>query len=311
MRSRRFILGRRTSCYSLMIAALVIAGCGPSNGSSESDASPAAVRMPDVGQVTTVDRGVTMQQVSLPNGSAWRRLWIYLPDPLPQSKLPCVLIAPAGSPMITGMGLGSGDQPEHLPYAKAGFAVVAYELDGPFDPGVDDNRHLITAIQDFRKAEAGVADARAAIDYIVANRPEIDGSHLYSAGHSSAATVSLLVAMREPRIKACIAYAPGCDVESRIGETGVSELAQHVDGFRAFVHDASPISHATDLKCPLFLFHAEDDSVCSIEDSARFVSLVKSRNPNVTFVRVPTGEHYDSMIQQGVPRAIEWLKKLK
>src|SRR5436190_14838996 len=68
------------------------------------------------------------------------RLWVYLPDPLPTAKLPCILIAPAGSRMFHGMALADGDRAEHLPYVKRDFAVIAYEIDGPLPDRPNDSR---------------------------------------------------------------------------------------------------------------------------------------------------------------------------
>ena len=60
------------------------------------------------------------------------KIWLYLPagEHAPKS-LPCILIAAAGSNLITGMELAGGDRPEHLPYAQAGFAVLAYPSSSP------------------------------------------------------------------------------------------------------------------------------------------------------------------------------------
>jgi dipeptidyl aminopeptidase/acylaminoacyl peptidase len=73
---------------------------------------------------------------------------------------------------------------------------------------------------------------------------------------------------------------------------------------------ASLLNHPEALKCPLFLFHADDDGNIPTEDVAAFAEAVKRTNANVTFARVPTGNHYDSMIEQGIPQAIRWLQSL-
>jgi len=40
------------------------------------------------------------------------------------------------------------------------------------------------------------------------------------------------------------------------------------------------------------------------------VETLKKTNPRVTFVRGTHGDHYDSMISEGVPQAIRWLQQL-
>src|SRR5579871_2614816 len=74
--------------------------------------------------------GVSFTEVMLPRPKP-ARLWIYLPSPPPAGKLPCVVIAPSGSALFSGMKLQDGDRAEHLPYVRAGFAVIAYDIDGP------------------------------------------------------------------------------------------------------------------------------------------------------------------------------------
>ncbi len=141
--------------------------------------------------------------------------WVYLPEGVHEPRsLPCVVIAPAGSIIITGMDLGDGDRAEHFPYIAAGYAVLAYSLDGHADnvSQLSDPR-LPPACAQFAAARAGLSNAKAAIDWMVQNFPEIDSARLYTAGHSSAGTTALLLAENEPRIKACSAFAPRSDTE--------------------------------------------------------------------------------------------------
>lgn len=63
-------------------------------------------------------------------------------------------------------------------------------------------------------------------------------------------------------------------------------------------------------KIPVFIFQATDDSVIPVEDTKSFVTELQKSNPNITFITVNKGDHYDSMIQQGIPKGIEWLNKI-
>jgi pimeloyl-ACP methyl ester carboxylesterase len=76
-----------------------------------------------------------------------------------------------------------------------------------------------------------------------------------------------------------------------------------------FVTQSSPTTHAAQLKCPTFLFHAQDDSNCPIADTNAFAEQLKRQGTDVKYVTVPSGEHYDSMINEGIPAGIEWLKE--
>ena len=251
-----------------------------------------------------------LYEVRLARGGASSRLWVYLPEKAAEGSLPCVFIGPAGSNLLTGMRLGDGDRPEHLPYVRAGFAVVAYELDGALASDDPTDEEFVAAFEAFSGAEAGVANAREALDYALAKIPQVDRERLYVAGHSSAATLALLVAEREPRVKACVAYAPVADIEARLGPQFVKRLSG-VRGFVEFIRENSPLTHASQLSCPLFIFGADDDNVVQPSQPALFAAAVAKVNRAVTYVRVPTGGHYDSMIKEGVPRAIKWLQELK
>lgn len=260
---------------------------------------------PDLGPAQKVEPGVRLHEVRIAPSGVSSKLWVYLPDTDSKESLPCVLIAPAGARLYDGKSLGTGDRPEHLPYVRAGFVVVAYEVDG--DPKVEQG--LVAAARAFKNADAGLKNARAALDFISAKLPIVDSNRIYAAGHSSAATLSLLVAENESRIKGCVAYAPVCDVVARI-ERLVDTLSSSIPGFREFIERSSPDRNAAKLTCPLFLFHADDDSVVATEGIVRFAEVVRRTNPNVTLARVTRGDHYDSMLDEGIPKAIEWLKGL-
>lgn len=165
----------------------------------------AVARLSELGPARRLKPGILVHEVKVKGREQSIKLWIYLPERTPAGKkLPCVLIAPAGSPLFHGMTLGEGDRPEHLPYMQAGLAVVAYEIEGAVSPAAR-TPELVKAAGVFRRAEAGLFDTRKALDYALARVPAIDPKRIYTAGHSSAGTLSLLVAQHEPRIAACIA----------------------------------------------------------------------------------------------------------
>ena len=58
------------------------------------------------------------------------------------------------------------------------------------------------------------------------------------------------------------------------------------------------------------MFQARDDSVVKAGETKRFVDQARAHNPQVEYVEVDFGEHYESMIQQGIPRAVQWLKNI-
>jgi DNA-directed RNA polymerase subunit RPC12/RpoP len=241
------------------------------------------------------------------------QVYLYLPAGQREPhSLPCVFIAPAGSRLFHGMSLGEGDMPEHLPYVRAGFAVCAYELSGslPGRPGSSLAWSAVTGpVRDFMAADGGVANARIAVNYVLAQVPEVNPQHLYAAGHSSAATVALDVAASDHRIRGVAAYAPACNLEQRLAAF-LPTLERHVPGSSAFIARISPMRHVSDFACPIYLFHADDDANVATSDNQAFVDALHAAGKHVQFVRVPSGGHYDSMIDDGIPGGIEFFKSL-
>jgi len=319
------VLSRKFVCSAATLLVLLTA-CHRSetgattNASAVAASQPAYVPLaefPPLGPEQRVERGVVVHEAMLRHNGQLGRIWIYLPAKLPKSKIPAVFIAPAGVPPFVGNSFGdevaAERNPEHLPYVHAGFAVVAYDLDGDVgsdEPTFEDVERAATA---FKNADAGMLNARHAIDYVLKTIPNIDPQRLYSAGHSSAGRISLLLAETDPRIAACIAYAPVTDSERRaeiIAPDAVQFLEQNLTGFRTFLKETSPLQQAARLRVPAFVFHSVEDERIPIADTEKFVDELKKTNANVTFVRAQKGGHYDSMIDEGVPQGIEWLQKM-
>lgn len=248
-----------------------------------------------------------MYEAALARNVPTNHVWIYLPEKPAAEKLPCVLVAPAGSRLFHGMSLAEGDRAEHLPYVRQGFAVIAYELDGPM-PEEPRGADAIAAAKAFKDSKAGLTNAQAALDYALAKVPQIDPNRIFIAGHSSAATHALLMAASDSRIKGCIAYAPAIDVPQRVGPRNLNPLGKGIEGFDEFIKWSSPSNHVKDVKCPVLLFYAADDDVISIPDIERFGEDLKKSNRDVTVMAADKGGHYDAMIKEGIPVGILWLK---
>jgi dipeptidyl aminopeptidase/acylaminoacyl peptidase len=253
-----------------------------------------------------------VHEVSLGSGENPRNVWLYLPESAKDSssvKLSVVLIAPAGI-LFSGMELEEGDRKEHIPYVRDGFAVVAYSLDGPLNDWKKANRkEIVEAVRALKDANAGLENARVALDYVLAKSPILDASRIYAVGHSSAGVIALHVAANEQRIKGCVAFAPATDlVKTAASGWWLKSFASQIAGFEEYLRASSPIANAPKLRCPVFLFNAEDDDNNPIEDIAILADMIRKTNTNVTFVRAKKGGHFYSMIQEGIPQAIQWLK---
>jgi acetyl esterase/lipase/DNA-directed RNA polymerase subunit RPC12/RpoP len=232
---------------------------------------------------------------------------LYLPagrhDP---QSLPCVFIAPAGTRLLHGSALDDGDTPEHLPYARAGFAVLAYELSGDVPNSHNANlkvRDLANPVRKFMDADGGLDNARVAIQLVLTTVPEVDPKQLFTAGHSSAATMALNLAAADQRIVAVAAYAPACDVEAR-WSANLTALNRMDPGATDFAAQVSPIKHVNQIACPVLLFHADDDTNVLTSDNQAYADALQAAGKSVEFSRVETGGHYQSMIDHGIPAGI-------
>lgn len=267
---------------------------------------------------------VRVAQIDLPGtgepGSAMS-LRVYLPPGGEEPKsLPCVLVAPAGTNLLSGAGLEPLDEDayhdETLPYAEAGIVAVLYSIDGesPEESGGEEaqGEEMKVAYAAFEKAGAGTLNGRIALEFVRSRLPMVDENRIYSAGHSSAATLALLLAAHEPRLRGCLAYAPAVDIEAHFSDlidTPFVELT--LPGIRHFAKRSSPLTHAGRITAPVFLFFADDDEMIEAGSYRPFVDKLRTSNPQVTLKTVPEGGHYGAMISEGIPAGIEWIRRLE
>jgi len=243
------------------------------------------------------------------------RLRVYVPaGEHREHSLGCVLVGPAGTNLLTGNDLDDPNYHEEtLPYALAGYVAIAYSLDGPLPPGADgsNTQDIATAYRGFSAAYAGLANSRTVLEFVLARLPQVDPARIFAAGHSSAGTVALLFAEHEPRLKGCIAYAPCTDVASHLGVMlRLLAAGNQFPGIIDFAKRSSPSTHMSRIKCPVFLFWAADDQVVAPAELQRFATELGNLRPNVKSQTVPSGGHYDSMVNPGILQAIQWLRGL-
>ncbi len=230
----------------------------------------------------------------------------------PQS-LPCVIVASAGTNLLVGNAAPTPEyDKETRPYVDAGFAVLGISLDGEIsDLQTSSDAEFSRGYQQFRAAAAGLVNVRNGIEFLTRKVPQVDPQKIFIAGHSSAGTLALLAATNEPRLRGCAAYCPCSDVERLLRPMfSQRNVDRTLPDLRNFAKQSSPLVQVSRTICPVFLFHAADDSNTPVAESRRFRQLLQSNNKQVNYFEVLTGDHYDSMIQQGIPRAIPWMRQL-
>ena len=232
-------------------------------------------------------------------------VWLYAPDGAASGL---VVVPPAGGTLLTAAGLGPGDRPEHVPYVKAGFAVVSFSISGELSGRVTPSQ-VDDAIRQFADAQAGVLDAQAAIETALRALPELRSKPILAAGHSSAANLVLALTAQDPRIEAVVAYAPAADAVAFIAGSGLENRARSIPGALERVAELSPIALASRLSVPVMLFQADDDDVTSVAATRELAQRLEARGCPVRLLTVTSGGHYDAMIESGIPAAIPWLKE--
>jgi dienelactone hydrolase len=237
---------------------------------------------------------------------------IYLPEgPHAPGTLPLVLVAPAGTPLFVGNRLDDPNyHDETLPYAKAGAVVIMYSLDGEADLEHSTDTQLGLAYQRFRNAGAGTVNTRVALEFALQRIPGVDPKKIVVAGHSSAGALSMLYAAHDPRLAAGIAYCACTDVPARMGDFVAQVQGRNFfDGIGEFFQKSSPNTHVAKVQCPIFVFHSFDDTNCPYSESQKFVAQLQAAGKDVILSEPPAyGDHYQPMIDEGIPRAIAWLR---
>ncbi len=239
-----------------------------------------------------------------PVGQVQRTFWLYRPVPLP-AALALILITPAGRGLISGKALSSGDRDEHLPYVHAGFAVMAYSIDGDLPPDVSD-RGATQALKHYQASKAGLDNARVAIDLAFEKLPQIDNDLVFAAGHGAAGAHAILLAAEEPRVRAVVAYAPMTRLTTEIGT--VIAIDKVIHGYASFVRWSLPENRAPDVNAPLFIYQSKQDEVVRASHTRAYVESLGRAGKAVDYVEVPRGDHVEGMLQDGMARGLTWLR---
>ena len=203
-------------------------------------------------------------------------------------------------------------------YAKAGYAIIAYDVDGAIDTierinhtqSLDAREKLIfiDLIKAYKASDAGVLNAKLAIDYAVARIPQIDPNAMYAAGTGSGGTISLMVAATDNRIKAAIVNSPFTNLPGKYSSL-METVSKSVPGYKEFIDRSSPHNNIDKMTKPIFIFHDDNLTDISLEDTTNFVAAVKQKNSVISFTHERDREFRDnySSHSSSVKQSIEWL----
>lgn len=279
-----------------------VADDAPTKSDPQTDAS----ETPDGPPFVALADGIEVARILLGKDTDHpMRVWLYRPTTPAREPRPLAVIGPAGSDLLSGMQLGDGDRAEHLPWVGDGFVVVSFDIDGAAAPR-ETPEDRVRSMNAFARANAGVTNARRALEAALKYGGSIDDGRIFAVGHSSAATLALVTSSFEPRIDYVVAFAPVTDLETLFGPL-FAAIEKDPD-LRPIVESGSPKRRLKAMKAPVFLFHASGDDTVPIADTKAFAKALEAGGIAVELRTVVGGDHYESMIAEGIPAAIEWAK---
>jgi dienelactone hydrolase len=275
-------------------------------------------QLPGLGTINN-DPEVMEYQVAFPRGTYGSKFVVFLPTQPVKPKLPCIFIAPSGKKPLYGQTLEEMHHWEYLNYAKAGYAVVAYDVDGPIENMNEANEAAllerpsqltISRLKAYKSSDAGVLNAKLAIDYAIARIPQIDPDAIYTAGTGAGGTLSLMVAATDKRVKAAIAYSPQTNLPKQYSSL-IDTISKSVPGYKEFIDRSSPHNSIDKMTKPMFIFHDDRETATSLEDTTNFVESIKKNNSLVSLTHATDAEirSGDRMFSTSSKQAIEWLNE--
>jgi dienelactone hydrolase len=247
------------------------------------------------------------------NTGSTSKLWIYLPDAggraILDRSLPVVLIASsAGTDGLTGAVPTEADEAEHIPWARAGFAVVAYELDGALPETDVSAQDYLKAIRSFRDTGGGLLNLLEADKVAKDLYPEIDADRVVLVGSGSAGTVALNAARTTSMrkwVRAVVVFSPKLDVVGALEKPLLDALEAQQPGIARFAREASPGLVPEQLKVPTFLFETREGDAASIE---RYADAMRAAGQRPQLI-VSDGDPYVAMVREGIDLAIVWTQR--
>ncbi len=126
-----------------------------------------------------------------------------------------------------------------------------------------------------------VNDTIAALKYLQ-QQSHIDPNHIYLGGHSTGATLALLVAASTDEFAGVIALGPQDDVKNHGGER-LFDTSNPVE-----FEMRAPINHLASIKTPTFVIEGEYGASKALNRMSQ-----RSTNPAVRFWEVPNADHFD------------------
>ena len=219
-----------------------------------------------------------VQQVEYSSGDLKLKGWLSTP-PGDGKRHPAVVF------LHGGFAFDAADWADAAPFAEAGFVLFAPTFRGENgNPGV------------YESFFGEVDDALAAGRY-VASLPQVDGTKVFVAGHSSGAVLTCLVAMMPSSFKAAAALDGSVDMEAW-ARFSPAALVPFDKTDAEEVRVRNPMAFIGGLRCPLTLYAGQD------AQKANAALAAKARRLNQPCDLVPVPGNHETMVAPAVQKAI-------
>ncbi len=189
-----------------------------------------------------------------------------------------------------GFALGTSDIKDVYPFTYAGYVVLIPSWRGENgNPG------------NFEMCYGEVEDALAALNYLK-SRSDVDADHIYAAGHSSGATLALLLAEETEDLKAVSACGGYPDMSAQTYENApfngsdIYETACRAPGL-----------HTKFLNCPALLVYGSDEKHYLSQAQKMKMAAVKQRK-KVAVETIPNSDHFKALAP-AIEKMIEFFKE--
>jgi dienelactone hydrolase len=261
---------------------------------------------------TELGPAITLDIIEYPTPFGKQVVWAYLPNVGRQAKLPAVFIPASGSSMLSGAPLSLTSRTEHLPFVQAGYVVIAYSLSGWVDPkGKTESPATIQAYTQFVSSKAGIENLKTVKELALNLFPFITRHQLFLAGYDSGASHVLVAGAHVKGFKAIAALSPYTDLTAYFKQGATVPDTSLYPNFDQFLSDYDPLQYCDVLITPTLLFQAEDDASWPWRTTELYAKRLRKSNAHMKWIHVPSGGHYDAVLEHGIPATISWFDRLR